>query len=291
LGTASLVEAVPLFHPETSLPAPVAFHEEPSRGLLVETWVNGAGPYVFAIDTGAGVTILSERVATEARVAVSGPRSAIGGLSGATASTAQPVRLDSLALGAHDNRLPARGATIVSNGIPQGVDGVLDPTEVYSPLGYVIDLPHGELRAFDPKVTPIRRSEVPEGGAVVTWDVDGESRRPYVRLSDGHRALVDTGARFGLALGEADARAMGLDVRQGEDRGAIRDFGGATIRVRRVEPITIEVGSLTLTRIPTDVLTGSHGEAPRLLGRDALRPFLIAFDPLNKLVAIVPPSR
>jgi predicted aspartyl protease len=288
LGTVVLGSTVPVFQRSYELPAAVGFREDRSRGLLVDTWINGAGPFVFAIDTGAGVTILSERVANEARLAVSGPRAAIGGLSGASTSTAQPVAIDTLALGAPDNRVPGRGAAIVSNGIPSGVDGVLDPTEAYSPLGYVIDLPNSELRAFDPKSTPIRRSEVPPGGAVVSWDVDGESRRPYVRLSDGQRALVDTGSRFGLAIGEAGARAMGLDLAKSEDRGDIRDFGGATIRVRRIRPITIEVGALTLAGIPTDVLSGAHAEAPTLLGRDALRPFLIAFDPLNKLVAFAP---
>src|ERR1051325_5517669 len=43
------------------LPSPVSFREAEGRGLLVRTWVNGAGPFNFAIDTGAGATILSSR--------------------------------------------------------------------------------------------------------------------------------------------------------------------------------------------------------------------------------------
>src|SRR5205085_10631069 len=39
------------------LPATVRFREVTGRGLLVNVWVNGAGPYTCAIDTGAGATI------------------------------------------------------------------------------------------------------------------------------------------------------------------------------------------------------------------------------------------
>src|SRR4051812_5599058 len=54
----------------TALPAPVNFRESDGRGLLVRTWVNGAGPFTFALDTGAGATLLSSRAAGEARVEV-----------------------------------------------------------------------------------------------------------------------------------------------------------------------------------------------------------------------------
>jgi hypothetical protein len=250
--------------------------------------VNGAGPYAFAIDTGAGVTILSGRVASEARVQVRGERTPIGGISGAAGATAQPITIDRLALGEPDNTLPGRGVAIVSDGIPPGVDGVLDPTEAFWPLGYVLDLPRSEISAFDPRAFPLQGDAAPPGGAIVAWVRDAESRRPYVRLSDGRLALVDTGAGFGLALAETAAVAMGLDLRAGEDRGAIRDFGGGTIRVRRVAPITIGVGALALVRVPTDILSGAHADTPALLGRDALRPFRIVFDPLNKLLSFAP---
>src|SRR5260370_27918341 len=36
------------------IPRPATFREIPGRGLLVRIWVNGAGPFTFAIDTGAG---------------------------------------------------------------------------------------------------------------------------------------------------------------------------------------------------------------------------------------------
>src|SRR3989442_15364239 len=57
-----------------SLPHPVLFREVSGRGLLIRTWINSQGPFTFAIDTGAGATLLSQRVAEEAGANVSGGR-------------------------------------------------------------------------------------------------------------------------------------------------------------------------------------------------------------------------
>src|SRR5437763_8574799 len=180
---------------ESALPSPVRFRESGNRGLLVRTWVNGAGPFTFAVDTGAGATIISPRVAGEARVEVeSGGRGIeVGGLSGTTAGGGQKAFPRSIALGSRENTLPARGLSIVAAGLPADLDGILDPTEAFSPLGYVIDIPRDELRAFDPRVQPVRRGDAPPEGAVVPWLTDGRSRRPFVMLEGGQRALLDTG--------------------------------------------------------------------------------------------------
>src|SRR5687768_17020647 len=87
------------------LPSPARFRESGSRGLLVRTWVNGAGPYTFAIDTGAGATILSPRVAGEARVEVetNGRAIALGGLSGQTVAGGRKAFVRGLAVGTRDN--------------------------------------------------------------------------------------------------------------------------------------------------------------------------------------------
>jgi hypothetical protein len=129
----------------------VEFREVAGRGLLVKTWVNGAGPFRFAIDTGAGATLLSPGVASEARVKIkSGRATSVAGLSGVGVA-AHEASLDSLAIGDSENYLPAKGATIVTSGLPRDLDGVLDPTEAFSPLGYEIDLPRHEISAFDPR--------------------------------------------------------------------------------------------------------------------------------------------
>src|SRR4051812_48284702 len=56
--------------PRATLPRSATFREVRGRGLLVSTWINSQGPFTFAVDTGAGSTIISPRVAGAAAVAI-----------------------------------------------------------------------------------------------------------------------------------------------------------------------------------------------------------------------------
>lgn len=273
------------------LPAPIRFREVEGRGLVVKTWINNTGAYNFAIDTGAGATIISTRVAQEAGVSVTN-RHEVGltGLSGASGVSGREASLRSLAIGDSDNQLPARSLVIVTDALPSGLDGVLDPTESYWPLGYTIDLPAGEMSAFDPHTESLRAGDEPAGGAVVPWLFDGASRRPFVMLNNGRRALIDTGSSFGLAVSESSARSFGINLDRGGARGGgdVRDLSRSSVSSRRVAPATIQIGSLVLRGIPTDILNGTSASAPVLLGRDALSPFQLTFDPVNHLIRLIP---
>jgi hypothetical protein len=208
-------------------------------------------------------------------------RTSIAGLSG-NAVSARHASVQSLAIGDSENYLPAKGDVMVISGLPPDLDGVLDPTEAFSPLGFVIDLPQNELSAFDPNTSPIRIKEQPDDGAVVQWIREPSSRRPFVMLDNGDRALLDTGSSMGLAI-----RYSGSSNR--ETRGhAVRDVGGGQISSRRVESTTISIGALTLRRVPTDLVSGTEADAPVLLGLSALRPFRLRFDPLHRLIEIAP---
>jgi len=266
----------------TEVPRPVWFREVGGRGLLIEAWVNDAGPFNFAIDTGAGATLLSPRVVDEARVEITAGRAtSIAGLSGATVN-AHLASLRTLAIGDNENYLPAKGAVIVTSGLPGDLDGVLDPTEAFSPLGYVIDLPRRQLAGFDPREDPVRVGHEPVEGAVVQWLRESHGRRPFVMLDNGDHALLDTGSNLGFAI--KDTRNEG---RQNSGY-SVRDVGGGRISARRIAPVTIAIGSLTLRNIPTDAISGTEVDAPVLLGLSALRPFKLRFDPLHRLIEIAP---
>lgn len=271
------------------LPSTIRFHEESGRGLLVRAWVNGAGPYTFAIDTGAGATILSSRVASEARVELNGKRPiTIGGLSSSRGVAAQQVTVRKFALGDEFNVLPSSGFVIVTNQLAPGVDGVIDPAEVFWPLGFEIDLPRGVINSFDPRLNPLRRNQsLPADGTIVQWLFDGQSRRPFVMLEGGRRALLDTGSEFGLAVTEEAARALGITPGGGRESLSRRDISGGVIPARRVSPATLRLGALVLQGIPTDILQTARAGSPILLGRDALRPFRLTFDPVNRLIRIM----
>jgi predicted aspartyl protease len=282
------------------LPNPAAFAAQPlpfaarfrlveGRGLIVNTWINNRGPYKLAIDTGAGATILSGQVAQSANVRVrAGRPTTIGGLSGAAAGTGHEAKLESLAIGDKNNYLPAQSIVIITNSLPDGVDGVIDPTESYWPFGYTIDFQGGTISAFDPRSTPLRVTDSPSGGAVVPWIFEGATRRPFVSLDNGRKALIDTGSGFGLALSEAEAQRLGIIPRARSSSNEVRDLGGGRVAAHRIAPLTVRIGSLALRNVPTDLLYGVKAGAPILLGRDALKPFKIVFDPLNRFISFAP---
>lgn len=267
--------------PSVSIPRPVRFRETGGRGLLTNVWVNSIGPFTFAIDTGAGATLVSSRVAAEARLEVrSGRGRSIAGLSG-SAVAAHETSIKSLAAGDRQNYLPSKGEVMVTSGLPRDIDGVLDPTEVFAPLGYVIDIPRRELVAFDPHERPLSEDNQPEGGAVVAWLRERQSRRPFVQLDNGDRALIDTGSSLGLAIRDSSTARR-------KDASFARDIGGGRISARRVRPTTVAIGSLLLRNIPTDLVSGIEADAPVLLGLSALRPFRLSFDPVHRLIEIAP---
>lgn len=265
----------------TSNPIPhaVSFREVQGRGLLVRTWVNGIGPFNFAIDTGAGATLISSRVASESRVKRASDRPAsIAGLTGAR-TIAYHASLESLAIGEIENYLPAKGEVMITSGLPADLDGVLDPTEALAPLGYTIDIPGREFTAFDPRSEAVQMNQALLEGTVVTWLREAHGRRPFVMLDNGDRALIDTGSSLGLAMRDPNSSLRSAPS-------SARDVGGGQISTRRVSTSTISIGSLTLRRIPTDLVSGAEADAPVLLGLTALRPFRLRFDPLHRLIEI-----
>lgn len=272
------------------LPRMVRFREVEGRGLLIRAWVNGAGPYTFAIDTGAGATLISRRVASEARIPLTGTRPVrIGGLSGAGTVNSFEATIRSLALGDEQNMLASKGLVLVTERLAPGVDGVLDPAEAYWPLGFEIDMPRGLMTAFDPRQTPLRRgANLQADETIVPWLTDGGSRRPFVMLEGGRRALLDTGSGFGLAVTIDAAKSLGIIPSGGRTRDGVQDLAGGRINAHRIPPATIRLGALVLRGIPTDLLPNASGDAPILLGRDALRPFRLSFDPVSRLILIIP---
>src|SRR2546430_15207344 len=89
-----------------SVPRPVSFREVSGRGLLIRTWINSQGPFTFAIDTGAGATLLSQRVADEAGINVSGGRTiSVAGINSAR-SAGRPGSIHTLDLRDPGNCVP-----------------------------------------------------------------------------------------------------------------------------------------------------------------------------------------
>src|SRR4030095_2245610 len=73
------------------LPTPVRLREAKGRGLLTQAWINGHGPFTVAIDTGAGLTILSQGVAAAVGLQNVGGSSRVAGVSGDKTKMAHKV--------------------------------------------------------------------------------------------------------------------------------------------------------------------------------------------------------
>jgi predicted aspartyl protease len=266
----------------------VRFRVDDERGLLLNVWVNSRGPYVFVVDTGAGLNVVSERLVNSANLKTT-PTSPtlVGGMTGITTSSNREATFDTLALGYQNNLLPARQSALIVSYLPAGIDGILDPTVAFAPYGYSIDMPNGRIEPLNDSLDLNHSS--PADGATVEWVRRADSDRPFVRLGDGRLALIDTGSRFGLAVSDRQA----IIVNRDKTRRTIPslDVGGGTVNARRVAPTTISIGEMVLRSIPTDIISGGAADAPLILGRDALYPFKISFYPRRRLIEFAPSER
>jgi aspartyl protease len=281
--------------PASSAPSmdAIVLRDSEDHGLLAKGWINGAGPFVFAIDTGAGASMISARVVAEGRLQVTKARTPlVGGLSTSPISSDQEARINGLALGKPGNRVPGDVVAAVVANLPRAIDGILDPTEIFSPFGYTVDLPRRELRVFDASAHGLNANQQPRDGAVVRWVREGGSHRPFVKLGDGSLALIDTGSGFGLALNERQVVSRRPAAARKSDAARVnQDLGGGRVQSRRISPQTVNIGALVLNGVPTDVLSGVAPQTPIILGRRALFPFRITFDPVARLIAFEPAER
>ena len=208
-------------------------------------------------------------------------RTLVGGLSTSPIASNEETRVSGIALGQRNNNVPGSFTAAVVANLPGSIDGILDPTDVFRPYGYSVDIPNRELRVFDTAAQRLRVTDVPKDGAVVRWVREAGSERPFVRLGDGRLALIDTGSTLGFALNEPGRAA-------GSNHSITHDLGGGSVQSRRVAPQTVNIGALVLNKVPTDVLTGVAPGTPIILGRGALFPFKITFDPASRLIAFEP---
>lgn len=262
--------------------SPIGLRDDKGRGLLVDAWINGAGPFSLVLDTGAGLTIISDRVAQRANLqSTKSTRPLVGGLSATSISSNQETKISKLALGTRDNFVSSRVVAAVAQSLPGSIDGILDPTQVFGSLTYSIDLPRQELVVFESRSQNLKSTTSNEG-AVVPWVKVGGSNRPFVRLDSGQLALIDTGSGFGLAFSDNSAQRSSNQGKQN----TIHDLGGGRVETTRVEAKSVSIGSLVLRNVPTDLIRGAAPGTPVIIGRRALYPFKLTFDPVARLIAI-----
>lgn len=267
--------------------SPIRFREDKSAGLLVSGWINGAGPFTFAIDTGAGVSIISNNVVALAGLRVTrAKRRLVGGLSTSRITSSDEAQTDNLALGTNFNYIPGRPTLAVVPTLPASIDGILDPTDLFAQFAYSIDLPNHQLLVFDSKKNAINTSRPPKDGAIVPWVREAGSQRPFVRLGDGRLALLDTGSSLGLGINGSAGETGRNHIKNN-----VTDLGGGVVQSKEISPATVSIGALELRGVPTTLLIGTPPGTPLILGRRALFPFKVTFEPTNRLIIFEPTLR
>lgn len=119
----------------TTVPAQIDHNNQGAVLVIVQVTINGHGPYAFAFDTGASVSLIDQHLANSLAIPVAGPPQPVTGIGGAEEVT--PVRINHWSLGKAN--LPA--TTIVSGQLTQfdsstNVQGLLG-SDVLSQVGAV----------------------------------------------------------------------------------------------------------------------------------------------------------
>ena len=121
-----------------TVPATIRHGADGATLVIVDVTINGKGPYPFALDTGASLTLLDQPLARQLGLPVTGPQQDITGVGGAERVT--PVAVTSWAVGGAT--LPARtitSAPIAGIHRSAGVEGLLGSDVLSSFSAVTID--------------------------------------------------------------------------------------------------------------------------------------------------------
>lgn len=103
---------------EPGVPLLVVEGRSGSTLALAPVFINGQGPFAFALDTGASHSVIDQELAEELKLPAAGPNVKVTGV--ATTAEAEQLQMDSWRVG----DVPLPGNTIVSLGMAQTNHGV-----------------------------------------------------------------------------------------------------------------------------------------------------------------------
>jgi D-alanyl-D-alanine carboxypeptidase len=252
------------------------------RRPAIEVMVNGEGPFLFAIDTGAaGLARIDSGLARRLRLG------AVGEVresdpSGRNPTSRTVVAIDLLTIGGTRFRDVTAAVAELNHGPnPQKVDGVL-AFGIFADTLLTLDFPSRRVR--------LASGELPaaNGGDVLAYRASRWT--PAIPIRVAGRELVadlDTGSMGGIALPETDAASLPLVgdlkvVAQGRTASNVFDIKAADLAG------DVSIGNVTLTRPRLEF-------QPALpvvtVGARALADFAVTFDQRNACVRITRPTK
>jgi predicted aspartyl protease len=255
--------------------ASVPMEPLPGHRAAVRVMVNGAGPFLFAVETGASMVTITERAAREAHLVASQADSATtrhwpGGVA------ARRLVADSLRIG---DAVFRGQPMVVGPELLAGVDGLLG-LPLYSELLLTIDYPSKRLELARGSLPPL----------------DGREVLPMLDLNRLTGIAISIGGKE--VDGVIDTQG-GTDIQVPPELGSTLPFvaplavvGQARIGVSEPVPVSagrlagdVTFGAFAITRpivhvavAPTEV---SH---PAILGTEVLRHFRVTLDQVNRRV-------
>lgn len=244
----------------------------------VEVLVNGKGPFLFAIDTGAqGEARVDSSLVETLGLKQTGTAQASDG-SGRNARELATVDLASIEIGgfvAHDVTAITRNYNGAPN-VPK-IDGILG-FNLFADGLLTLDFPAKRVR-FQKGALP-----EPDGASVLSFDA--ERGIPVVDLTVGRqkvRAHIDTGNMGGFMLPEAVVEKMTLDSEPrvlGRARTVVGEFEIKEARLKE----SIKIGRYDYPN-PSVVFPAVSDEAN--IGSRVLADYAVTFDQANRRVRFV----
>ena len=243
--------------------------------IYVQARVNGAGPYRFAVDTGAsGLGRADSSLVSALHLTTTGAAQTSDSVSTATVNT---VHLDSLGLGALTRNNLDIIARDYSSSVPReaAISGIIG-RDFFADGLLVIDFP-GRTVWF----TRARQLAATDNSAL---SYERAFRVPISLGNVSTTANLDTGAAVGLVLPRATFDQVGATPL--EQAGRARLTNGIIETGRAVVHGPLRSGAIDMTDIEARV---SDHFPEALIGGDILRNYLIAIDQRSHVVAICAP--
>lgn len=249
---------------------------------VVQTFINGEGPFDFVFDTGAGINVLNVDLVAELGIEPVGTME-IGSPMGTEPIIADSLRIESLQLG---------------DAIVEGLPGVaMELNELFGPLG----APDGILSAgsfdgflvtvdFANKYVLVATGELPvaDGQRVLNYSPD--SRVPQIEVSIAGEPIlmtIDTGSPAGVLLSDSLVATLPLlsePVSAGQAR--VMD---ATFEIMSSQlDGDLNIGDIELKN-PAFTFSDHAGHA--LLGMQVLKDYTLTIDSANRRLSFGQPQQ
>ena len=242
----------------------------------VRVMLNGRGPFLLAIETGAPIVIVTERAAQAAHIE-RGARQIDPHITWPSGGSATALTLDSLRIG--DALLRNQPVFTGPDFLP-GVDGLLG-LPAYAALLTTLDYPGKRLI--------LAQGELPRADELEVFDVVTMNGRMGIMIDIGGvrmPALIDTQGGSDVAVSTAVAQRLAFDaplVEEGKVKIGDHDF--TPLMAARLSS-DIRIGRYALTKPIVRANSVSPGEAEAIIGLGLLREFELTLDQRNKRIRL-----